>query len=194
MSTAVNNVKTSISDGISDAYSTVSGILQNISDKFSSIFETVKTTVSNAIEKIKGYFNFTWKLPDIKLPHFKIEGEFSLKPPSVPHFGVDWYAKAMDNPMLLDKPTIFGYNQATGQALGAGEAGSEVVSGAATLMQMIQSAVGTNNELLIEVLYKILDAILTLDENMGGNMREAFENMSFSVNKREIARLIKGVE
>ena len=194
VSTAVNSVKTSISDGISAAYSTVSGILQNISDKFSSIFETVKTTVSNAIEKIKGYFNFTWKLPDIKLPHFKIEGEFSLKPPSVPHFGVDWYAKAMDNPMLLDKPTIFGYNQATGQALGAGEAGSEVVSGAATLMQMIQSAVGTNNELLIEVLYKILDAILTLDENMGGNMREAFENMSFSVNKREIARLIKGVE
>lgn len=50
----------------------------------------------------------------------------------------------MNSPLLLDKPTIFG---ASGnQLLGGGEAGMEVVSGANTLMGMIQSAVNRNDE------------------------------------------------
>lgn len=32
------------------------------------------------------------KFPNIKTPHFSIDGEFNLMPPEVPHIKVDWYA------------------------------------------------------------------------------------------------------
>lgn len=38
---------------------------------------------------------------------------------------------------------------------------------------------------------KILTALEMLDENMGGNLREALNGVSFDVNKREFARLVK---
>lgn len=38
---------------------------------------------------------------------------------------------------------------------------------------------------------KILDAILMMDENMGGHLRDALDGVSFDVNKREFARLVK---
>ncbi len=107
--------------------------------------DAAKQVVSEGIEKLKSYFNFEWKLPDLKLPHFSVSGEFSLRPPKVPSFSVDWYAKAMNNAMVLDTPTIFGMSG--GSLLGAGEAGREVVSGEQHLMGMIREAVNeeTNN-------------------------------------------------
>ena len=89
--------------------------------------------------------NFKWEFPKLKMPHFKITGEFSLKPPSVPHLDVQWYAKAMQNGVILRNPTIFG--AANGNLLGAGEAGPEVVVGASSLFDMIRGAVAstTNN-------------------------------------------------
>ena len=124
-----------------------------ISDKL----EAVKGFVSNAVQRLKGFFDFEWKLPKIKLPHFSIEGEFSLSPPSIPHIGVDWYAKAMDVPMVMDRPTAFGISR-SGQLMAGGEAGSEVVSGTETLMRMISEAVAENNEQL----YGILDRLYGL--------------------------------
>ena len=75
------------------------------------------------------------------MPHFSISGSFSLNPPSVPHFSVDWYRKAMNNGMILNSPTIFG---ASGNhLLGGGEAGPEAVVGVSSLMDMIQKAVSS---------------------------------------------------
>ena len=107
--------------------------------------DAAKQVVSEGIEKLKSYFNFEWKLPDLKLPHFSVSGEFSLRPPKVPSFSVDWYAKAMNNALVLDTPTIFGMSG--GLLLGAGEAGREVVAGEQHLMGMIREAVNeeTNN-------------------------------------------------
>ena len=184
-----DNVTAKITELATNALNKFDEVRDGIQDKI----DTAREFVGNAIEKIKGFFDFEWKLPHIKLPHFSISGSFSLNPPSIPHFGVDWYAKAMNNPMLLTEPTIFGFDPVTGKARGGGEAGTEVVSGANTLMNMIQNAVGINNEALIAVLYKILEAIITMDENMGGNLREALDGMAFKVDKREIARLVKGV-
>lgn len=134
-----DNIKTAISDKLTAAKETVTDIFDNIKSAISDKIEGARDTVKNAIEKIKGFFDFEWSLPHLKLPHFSISGSFSLNPPSVPTFGISWYAKAMDNPMLLNGATIFG--AMGGNFLGGGEAGTEVVSGADTLMNMIRNAV-----------------------------------------------------
>ena len=131
-----------------------SNILNDVKSKFSSTFENVKSTVKSAIDKIKSYFNFTWSLPRIKMPHFSISGKFSLDPPSVPKFSVDWYKKAMDEPMIMNSPTAFGIN-ANGQIMAGGEAGSEVVSGTETLMNMIGDVVAAQNAELTNTVSKL---------------------------------------
>ena len=126
-------------------WNNVSNKLNDVKTKFTSVFENVKSIVKNAIEKIKSYFNFEWSLPKLKMPHFGISGKFSLDPPSVPKISVDWYKKAMNDPMIMNSPTAFGIN-ANGQIMAGGEAGSEVVSGTETLMNMISSAVAAQNK------------------------------------------------
>lgn len=140
------------------------GLRSGISEKL----EAVKSFVSNTVDKLKSFFDFDWKLPHIKLPHFNISGSFSLDPPSIPHIGVDWYKKAMDSPVIMDKPTAFGINQA-GRIMAGGEAGSEVVSGTETLMEMISAAVSENNSQLYELLdrlYALLSEYLPMFANM----------------------------
>lgn len=159
VSNVVNGVKTAISNGLNSAKSTVSNILSGIKNKFQSIFDSAKNIVKNAIDKIKSYFNFSWSLPKIKLPHFSISGKFSLDPPSVPKFSISWYKKAMDNAMLLNSPTIFGYSGKSGKFLGGGEAGSEVVAGSETLMNMIQGAVAEQNGAMTDRLDSLIDMI-----------------------------------
>ena len=142
VSGVVNTVKDTISNGFNKAKDIVTGIFDTIGNKISDVMNGAKNIVSGAIEKIKGFFNFDWHLPKLKLPHFSIEGEFSLTPPSVPHFSIDWYAKAMDKGMILNSPTIFGASG--GNLLGAGEAGSETVVGTNSLLNMIKSAVSSS--------------------------------------------------
>ena len=145
ISNAINAVKQNISSGLNSAKATVSSVLDNIKSKFNSVWENAKSTVKNAIDKIRGFMNFSWSLPRLKMPHFSISGKFSLDPPSVPKISVDWYKKAMNDPMIMNRPTAFGIN-ANGQIMAGGEAGSEVVSGTETLMNMISSAVAAQNE------------------------------------------------
>ena len=127
---------------------TFENMKKSVSEKFTAIKDTIqekidaaKDAVKGAIDKIKGFFNFKWELPKLKMPHIKVSGSFSLIPPSAPKFSIDWYRKAMQNGMILNSPTIFGYQN--GQFLGAGEAGSETVVGTNSLMNMIQKAVGS---------------------------------------------------
>ena len=162
VSNAIGKVKDTISGGLNTAKGVVSDTLDNIKNKFSSIFESAKNIVKNAIEKIKSFFHFEWSLPKIKMPHFSIKGGFSLNPPKIPSFSVDWYKKAMDNPMIMEKPTIFGVNPTTGQPMGGGEAGSEIVSGTNTLMGMIRAAVKNENSTIVDALQSVFEDIAFL--------------------------------
>lgn len=169
ITTVINGVKSTISSGLNGAYSTVTSVLNNIKNKFSSIMNSAASVVSGAINKIKGFFNFSWSLPSIKLPHFSISGSFSLNPPSIPHFSVSWYKKAMDEPYMFTKPTIFDVNPTTGQARGAGEAGDELMIGKETLLNMIRQAVAEQNaalidrfDLLIELLSEFFPQVLEM--------------------------------
>ena len=169
----ISEIKNSFSNGLGNAYSTVTNILGNIKNKFSNIMDSAKNIVSNAINKIKSFFNFSWSLPHLKLPHISISGSFSLTPPSVPHFGISWYKKAMDDGMIMNQPTIFGYNAKSNQFLAGGEAGSETVVGTQSLMDMIRGAThdGVVDEVhslrldlntLIEFLYNWLPQLANL--------------------------------
>ena len=157
VSTVMENIKTKISTtwenikiGISNR---VEGIKTKVTTVFENIRDTIKTTIENArdivekaIDAIKGFFNFEWKFPDIKLPHISynlIEVPVLGRIPDPTTLSVDWYARAMENGVILNQPTIFGMQN--GRYLAGGEAGPEVVVGARSLVDMIRGAVATTN-------------------------------------------------
>ena len=127
-----------IKEKVGDLATSIKNKFDDIKRGITEKINSAKDTVKSAIDKIKSFFNFQWSLPHLKLPHFSISGKFSLNPPSVPHFSIDWYAKAMKNGMILNNPTIFG--MMNGKLLGGGEAGSETIVGTNSLMQMIAKA------------------------------------------------------
>ncbi len=141
-------------DLIEDFVSFFDDILTNIgewgADIIESVFDTfedVKNTVSDAVDALIDFFDFDWELPDIKLPHFTMSGEFSLENMTVPSIGIEWYAKAMNSPMLLSSPTLFGMKG--GRFLGGGEAGDEMIYGRQALLNDIREA--TNQTIIIPV-------------------------------------------
>lgn len=131
----------------------------NVGKNMVDRFKQIRETVGGAIDKIKAFFNTEWKLPKIKLPHFKISGSFSLDPPSVPSLGVEWYKKGA----VLEKPTVFGMNPSTGNIMAGGEAGAEAVAPIDVLQDYVRKAVAeanqnstSDNDKIYNVLTKIL--------------------------------------
>ena len=167
-------VKEYITSPVKSAYSTVKNTFSNIYSTIVNKIVAARDAVKNAVNKIKGFFNFSVSLPKIKLPHFSITPSGwelgDLLKGSIPKLGISWYAKAMNNPMVMTSPTIFGYNAATGQLMGGGEAGSEVVSGTDTLMQMISEAVATQNASLAFYLQKLVEMMAEFCPQMLGSM------------------------
>lgn len=128
-------------------------------DGVNSVFCGIRDFIKGVIDKIKDFMNFEWKLPKIKLPHFKASGEWSLIPPKVPKFSVDWYA----NGGILNSPTIFGMNGNT--ALGGGEAGKEAVLPIDLLKTYIRDEMQANNYALAQLIAEALSEMSLVIEN-----------------------------
>lgn len=163
VSNAINTVKNVISSGLNAAHNTVSNIFNSIRNTISNIMNGAANVVSGAINRIKGFFNFSWSLPHLAMPHPYISGSFSLNPPSVPSFGINWYAKGG----ILTEPTLFSLNPKTGRASVGGEAGDEAVAPIDTLLTYIRTAVGEQNgdlagklDALIELLQQYFSSML----------------------------------
>lgn len=141
---AVSWIKGKFNDlkgALSTVRSTFDGIRKTISDKISAARNSVKT----AIDKIKGFFKFSWSLPKPKIPSFSLKGKFSLSPPSVPKINIKWNAAGA----IFDQPTIF--NTPLGLQ-GVGERGPEAVAPIAVLQRYVAEAVRQENAGIIRTI------------------------------------------
>ena len=111
VTTTFNNIKTAITTPIQTAIDKVKGI----------------------IDRIKGWFpiNIGRIFSNLKLPHFKLSGEFSLKNKTVPHLSVDWYKTGG----IFDSPSV----------IGVGEAGAEAVVPLDKLWDKLDNLQGETN-------------------------------------------------
>lgn len=169
----IQSIKTDLQEKWSQIKSDAVQKIEDTKNDILQKFVDIKDGIKKKIEDIKGFFSgLSLKFPKIempKLPHFSLEGEFSLNPPSVPHLSVDWYAKAMGNPYLFTSPTI----------VGAGEAGAEVMYGRDNLMRDIATATAANNESLIDGIYVAFSTAL----------RQA--DLTVEINEREFGRILR---
>ena len=182
--TAYNNVTgkfsdlhSSISEKINNVKSKVDETFQSIREKMESPIQAAKDTIDGIISTIKGWFPLSIGniFSNLKLPHFSISGEFSLNPPSIPHIGVDWYAKGAVFDTATIIPTLYGLK-------GVGEKEPESVSPVSVLQDYIGAAVQRfvpqiNYDLLAQ---KVAQACARM-------------NITIDVDKRQLGRVVREV-
>lgn len=192
VSTKFNQIKENACKKIEEMKQNVSEKIESIKtaalEKFDAIKEGIKERINNAkdkvkeaIDKIKGFFDFEWSLPKLKLPHINISGSFSLgPPPTVPKFDVNWHAKGV----LFTKPTII-------PADGFGEAGSEYA------LPLNEKSLSPLANMLGEMITNKMDAatptVFEVDYDKLANAMSK-QKTSVVIGTREFGRIVREVE
>ena len=134
---------------VDDIVSTVTDRFNKVKDAILKPVQSARDAVKNAIDAIKGFFSgLNLSIPSIKLPklpRIRIDGDFSLSPPSVPRF--EFYAKGG----IMTRPTAFGINPNTGSTMVGGEAGAEAIlplneNTLGTIGRAIANTMGNGND------------------------------------------------
>ncbi len=117
VSDTMKEVSDTISEKMKNSSDTIKEKLDTIKENFSSIMDKAKKIVSNGIKEISNSFSTAkLELPKVKLPHFSINGSFSIESKSVPTVSVNWYATG-------------GYIPKSYTLIGAGENGIPEIMG-----------------------------------------------------------------
>ena len=123
----VNTIASVVSDVFNGVSNTVGSIFGSIADTIGNAIGDAKNVVSDGLNAIANFFSgLHLEFPKFTLPHFTVSGSFSLNPPSIPTFGVEWYAKGG----IINKPSV----------IGVGEAGAEAVMPLAKLPELMAEA------------------------------------------------------
>ena len=144
-SAAVQGIKEYFSLGFDTLNTLLGGKLDTIKQKFQDIMDKLKELASKAVEKIKEAFKFEWRLPHVKLPHFKVEGgkwPYGLGGEGyLPSIKIDWYKRAYENAMMFTSPTVMA---TPGGLKGFGDGnGAEIVLGLNKLRELVGSTSGS---------------------------------------------------
>ena len=129
------------------ALSLVKTAMANIKSAMEQPIQNAKDTLSGTIDGIKGFFPISLGsiFDNIALPHFKVDGgqwPYGIGGKGyMPSFGVDWYAKAMDQPYVFNRASL----------IGVGEAGDEMVYGRQALLRDIREASGGGQTVNVNV-------------------------------------------
>lgn len=110
-------------NAITDIFKTLTALIsgditfEEFVDRAKDAFSSLRNWIRDKINDIKGYFNFQWSLPDLKLPHIVV-GSYIEVPvlgtiPDPRTMSVEWYAKGG----IVDGATL----------IGAGERGAEAI-------------------------------------------------------------------
>lgn len=134
ISTPILAVKSTLSNAWQGIKSTASGAWNGIKSAITKPLDNAKSTIKGIVDKIKGMFPISigkWlkNLPKISLK--TIQKTVLGKTITIPT-GFEWHAKAMEQPFMFTRATIFG----------AGEAGDEILYGRDALLNDIREATG----------------------------------------------------
>ncbi len=155
----VKNFFSNIKNGIVNAFS-------NIKEKLSAPFTKARDAIKKVADKIKGFFKGEISMPKVKLPKFSISPAGwkvgDLLKGKIPKLSIKWNAEGA----ILKEPTLFGYNPATGQFQGGGEAGDEAVAPISTLQQYVRSAVQSENTAMVSKLDRIINLLVQFFPDM----------------------------
>lgn len=110
-----NNLRNNVTLIWNGIRSVASSVWNGIKSAMVNPIQSAVDTVKGLINRVKNFFPIKVGrlLSGIKLPHFKISGEFSISKRTVPHLSIDWYKTGG----IFNAPSV----------IGVGEAGAEAV-------------------------------------------------------------------
>ena len=179
----ISAVKTAISSGFKAAKEKAVSYMQALKDGVKKKIDSAKDAVKKVVDKIKNFFPvsvgkiFSGWIPKIKL-FTKKSGDSASTDSNVSHTR---FAKAMNQPYLFTKPTIF--NQDI-----AGEAGDEVLYGKTALMSDIKEAVGSG-KIDTERLGSIIGSVV--GEIVGERIADELDGMEVVLDKRAFGKMAR---
>lgn len=161
--TKFEEIKTNVTTKIENMKKAVTDKFDEIKNGIKEKIEWARDRVEEAVNKIKGFFNFEWKLPDIKIPHFKVDFDTS-----------DTMGKLFSHMGLPGKPSIQvewranGGFPSTGELFVAREAGPELVG-----TMNGRTAVANNDQIIEGIRTGVYEAVASAMSQYGGVQIEA---------------------
>ena len=168
----VTGMKTAVVSKFTETVNTAGQKFSSLKEKITSPVTNAVSKVKSLIDKMKGYFHFSWSLPHLKVPHISISGGFSIKPPRAPSFHVTWRKEGV----IFTRPTLL--NGGAAGIQGVGEAGYEAV----LPLERLRGFIGETMESFVRY-------IPQLDyDRLAQAFKESIEGMNNVIvfNKREV--------